>query len=141
MSASAVLKLPEVEKPTDEAQGPEPSPTEAELPFQGYRFSTGHRVVFLRAGEREEVQLRAPEGDVQLRIVLTPEGPVIRLSHASLEIEALDTVRTRCQRFEVDARESVQVHAGQALALHSDKDMHLNATGEIVAVSELIRLN
>lgn len=141
MRAATGLKTLEVETRTDEAPTSEPPLPDTEPPFHGYRFSTGHRVVFLCAGEREEVQIRAPEGDVQLRIVLTPEGPVIRLSQASLELDALHTVRTRCQRFEVEAQERIQLQAGQALDLHSDKTMHLDASGELVATSELIRLN
>ena len=46
------------------------------------------RVVVLRtATGREELEVRAPDGQVEVHIVLTEAGPVVRLTAARLELE------------------------------------------------------
>lgn len=114
---------------------------EENAPLDGYRFSTGHRVIFIRSGKGEEVQVRSAEGSVQVRIVLTAAGPVLKLVQADLEIEALDTVRTVCRRFEVAAQEQVQVTAGESVSLQAEGHLRLSSSQELVAKAALIRLN
>jgi hypothetical protein len=122
------------------SSSPEDDRSNADPASTGYRFSTGHRVVMVRQGEREEVQIRAKDGGLQLRIVLTEAGPVIQLQHAELEVHSLGTIRTRCQSFEVEA-EHIQLDSRADTTLQSGADLHLRAEGECVARAGLIRLN
>ena len=53
----------------------------------------------------------AERGVVEIEIVLTADGPVIRAAAAALEIMAVSDVVARCNRFSVEARESFSVRA------------------------------
>lgn len=53
----------------------------------------------------------AERGTVNIEIVLTAEGPVIRASVCALKIRAETDVRVSCDRFLVEARESFGVRA------------------------------
>ncbi len=55
----------------------------------------------------------AHRGTVNVEIVLTAEGPVIRASVGALEITAESDVRIKCDRFLVEARESFSVSAAE----------------------------
>ena len=68
---------------------------------------SGRSVVLRLAEGAEELEIRSPRGDVEVRIVLTESGPVVRVSGARLELDAAETVAVRCRRFEVRAEEDV----------------------------------
>jgi hypothetical protein len=55
----------------------------------------------------------AQRGTVNVEIVLTTEGPVIRASVGALEITAESDVKVSCDRFLVEARESFAVSAAE----------------------------
>lgn len=82
------------------------------------------RSVILRVGDTEELEVRSPDGEVEVRIVLTDAGPVVRLRAAKLELETIDSVDVRCKNFNVTAEEMRVQTAG---------DTHINAA--------VIRLN
>jgi hypothetical protein len=68
---------------------------------------SGRSVVVRLAAGAEELEIRSPRGEVEVRIVLTETGPVVRLSGARLELDAAETVAVRCRRFEVRAEEDI----------------------------------
>jgi len=71
-------------------------------------------------------------GTVNVEIVLTAEGPVIRASVGALEITAESDVRVSCGRFLVEARESFAVSAGE---ISHDARGALRATASEVALT------
>ncbi|MFO0840788.1 MAG: hypothetical protein U0797_00090 [Gemmataceae bacterium] len=82
------------------------------------------RSVILRVGDSEELQVRSPDGEVELTVVLTEAGPVVRLRAARLEMETAESVDVRCKNFNVRADE---------VRVKTDGDIHLNGA--------VIRLN
>ncbi|MFH1467900.1 MAG: hypothetical protein ABIO70_26175 [Pseudomonadota bacterium] len=102
---------------------------------------SGHSVVVLVEGGREEVRILAPDGEVQVRIELGSDGPVVRLSGARLELEATREVTVRCASFEVAASGAVSLCSGAELSLRSAGEMHVDAGGEYFVTSPLIWLN
>lgn len=85
---------------------------------------SGRSVILRVCGGKEEVEVRSPSGETELRVILTDQGPVLRLSGVRLELEAAETVAVRCKNFEVEAGEMRVQTAG---------DIHLNG--------DYIRLN
>jgi hypothetical protein len=71
---------------------------------------------------------RAP---VEVTITITAEGPVIHASAVALEIESATDISARCERFSVDARESVSLRAPR---ITQDASEMLHATGGAVAI-------
>ncbi len=88
------------------------------------RLLPSGRSVVLRVGEVEELEIRSPEGEVEVRIVLTEAGPVVRLRAARLELDTTESVDVRCKQF--------QVHADE-MRVRTEGDIHMNAA--------VIRLN
>lgn len=73
---------------------------------------SGRTIVLLLEEGGERLRVAAPGGGVELSIRLTPEGPVLELHGAAIELVASREVAVRCERFVVDAREDVVIAAG-----------------------------
>lgn len=63
----------------------------------------------------ETVELRAPNGEIELRITLTDDGPVLHARAAKLELDAEQDVSVKCRDFKVEAQ----------------RDIELNGTGDL----------
>jgi hypothetical protein len=100
---------------------PEPSAaerTDIEMP--------GGRVVSLstRPG-LEELQILSPDGNLELRVVFGPDGPVVGLRCARLVLSSPDTISVDCRRFEVRTTDAVDI-AGAELRAVTSGDIRLN---------------
>jgi hypothetical protein len=89
---------------------------------------SGRSVVLRYGSGQEEIEVRSPAGDVEIRIVLTADGPVVRLGAARIELESAEDVAIRCRRFTVATSETTE--------LHSQGDVRIAADGEIRARSQ-----
>lgn len=110
---------------TDSAsQGPPPE--ERKLP--------SGRNVILRTGDGlEEIELRAPDGELEARIAMTDQGPVVTLRGGRLELEATRELSLKCQSLAIEATDNARIVAGGALHLtgaeariKTEADIHLN---------------
>jgi hypothetical protein len=92
------------------------------------------RSVVVRVGRTgEEIEVRSPEGDVEVRICLTAAGPVVQLRGARLELESAESMDVRCQRFTVEADE---------VDLHCAGNIHMQAQGELrIRTEEATHIN
>ena len=65
------------------------------------------------------VRLRVRQGDssakLELTIVITPEGPVLRAHASALEVETDNDLVARCGTFRVEARDRIELVAGGVL--------------------------
>lgn len=73
----------------------------------------------------EELQILSPDGNMELRVVFGPEGPVVGLRCARLILSSPDTVSVECRRFEVRTTEAVDI-AGAELRAVTSGDIRLN---------------
>jgi hypothetical protein len=112
-----------------EAVGPQPRP----LP-------SGRSVLLRIDGGHEELEVRSPEGGVELTVLLTADGPVVRLRGARLELEALDAIALRCRRLEVSASEGTHLHSGGEVRI-TGQEMRVRTQGDIHMDGDIIRLN
>jgi hypothetical protein len=79
------------------------------------------------------LRLHNPQrGTVDVEIVLTVDGPVIRAAAAALEITAATEIAARCARFSVEAGESFSVRAGR---IEHDASGSVRASGGEVALT------
>lgn len=109
----------------------------------------GERVVHLDGGrslavvEKNEqiLELRAPSGQVELQIRITPEGPVVVAHAVALELAATERVSIACKEFAVQASQSASVTAGGAIALKSETDIEVSASDDVRVVGKKIHLN
>jgi hypothetical protein len=101
---------------------------------------SGRSVVVKVTGGCEELEIRDAEGQLEVSVVLTTDGPVVRVRGGRLELDAVDTVDVRCRRFEVHTAESTDLSSsgpvritGEELRVKTEDDIHLNG--------QVIRLN
>ncbi|MGF1578723.1 MAG: hypothetical protein ACFCD0_05105 [Gemmataceae bacterium] len=104
-------------------------PNENELILQAPVVLKSGRVLALKVADTsEDLEIRSPDGELELRITLTADGPVVHLKAAKLQLEATDEVAVRCKKF--------SVHTTEATSLETEGDMHLSAKGEMTSHSD-----
>jgi phage gp45-like len=94
---------------------------------------SGRSVVLRLEGQQEELQVRSPSGDVEVRIVFTDAGPVVQLRGARLELQAAESIDVTCKRFAVQTTEGT--------TLHSEGDVNIKAAGDVDVQGKLVKLN
>lgn len=106
-----------------------PASVERQLERQ---LPSGRALVLRTDPAGEEIEIRSPRGEVEVKIVLTDAGPVVTLRGGRLELDA-PAVAVRCQSFAVQAEQDVHlaaqggVHiAGEELRARTAQDIHLN---------------
>lgn len=102
---------------------------------------SGRTVVIRADGNGEAIEVRSAAGEMELRIALTDQGPVLSLRGARLEIDAADTVAVNCRQFEVRTTEGVVFDAAGDVALRSGGETHLRSAGDTNIDGQLIKLN
>ena len=72
------------------------------------------RLVRLEAGEADADQLTIldPRGEIELTIRLTPEGPVLTVSGANLELVATRTLSVRCEQLDLQVDQDARLGIG-----------------------------
>lgn len=93
------------------------------------------------AEENDLIEVRGAGGQVELRILLTPEGPVLQMESVRLQLKASENVEVDCKNFQVRAGESVDVHSEGGMQLSGQADVRVNANGDVVVRGEKIFLN
>lgn len=71
----------------------------------------GRRLEVSRSGDGDVVEVRAESGQLELRVVLTAEGPVLQLDAVKLALRAEDSVEIDCKSFAVKTTEDVSIAA------------------------------
>jgi hypothetical protein len=102
---------------------------------------SGRTVVLKVDGPNEELEIRSPEGQVELRIALTEQGPVLTLRGLRLELDAADTVAVNCRQFSLRTTEGVVLDAAGDVSLRSGKEIRLRSDGETFIDGKLLKLN
>lgn len=102
-------------------------------PVSGRRLPSGRSVVLKLADNQEELEVRSPAGEVEVRIFLTDRGAVVRLSGARLELDSADTVALTCRRLQVQTQEGTELLSdgdvrvtGREMRLKTESDIHVN---------------
>lgn len=111
--------------------------------------ATDRREVFLRdgrtlvvsdAGADQLVEIRSESGMLELRIKLTPEGPVLQMESARLQLKATEAVEIESKRVAITGTEQVEVRGG-AVQVSGEEDVNVDAKGDVKVVGKMIFLN
>jgi hypothetical protein len=99
------------------------------------------RSVVLKVGDGcEEMVIRSPGGDVEVRITLTEQGAVVSLRGGQLQMQAADTVSLNCRRLDVVTTEGTALgSAGDVLI--TGREMRVKTVNDIHMNGGVIRLN
>lgn len=101
-------------------------------PTHLHDLPSGRTVHLLADAVTEQLQIRSPQGQVEVEIVLTPAGPVVRVHGGKLEFATPQDVSIRCRSFAVETEAAVTIR-GQEMRVKTDAAIYLNG--------ETVRLN
>jgi hypothetical protein len=108
----------------------------AELPLTG-----GRTLAILCNDAGEEIQLFAPDGEVELTIVVTEDGPVLKMRAVRVEVNGAEDVSFSCQRFAVHTTESTNFTTDGQIRLRSQEQVLIRAAEELDLKGRPVRTN
>lgn len=92
--------------------------------LEPHSLPSGRSVIVRVEDSEERLEVHSPDGEIELTVVLTDSGPVVRLRGGRLELDGGE-VALRCRNFSVAAEEEIRLRAGG--------DVHVN--GEVVRLN------
>jgi hypothetical protein len=97
------------------------------------KLPSGRSVVLKVADGCEELEIRSPDGDVEVRIALTDKGAVVTLRGGRLQMQSADAVSLNCRRLDVITTEGTAlgsagdvVITGREMRMKAENDIHMN---------------
>lgn len=82
-----------------------------------------HRLSLERRSAEDVLKIEGPDGGLRLSVVVTPQGPEVRLEGSDLRIRSTGSL-------DIDA-EHVSIRGRQGVSLRSDAEAELNVAGEL----------
>ncbi len=88
----------------------------------------------------DTLKIRAPSGEVELAIRLTPKGPVLQLKGASIELETTGRIAMTCDDFVVSAKKGVEIESGGDLneKVKGNRQVEVGGHSKVAAKSAAI---
>lgn len=100
----------------------------------------GRKLTVVEHGREDLVEIRNESGQLEVRIQLTEQGPVLQMESVRLSLEAAEAVDIRSKSVSIHGTEQLSLHGG-AVAVTADSDLNVNAGGEVRIVGKMIYLN
>jgi hypothetical protein len=79
-----------------------------------------------QSGPDELVEIRSSSGQVELRIKLTEDGPVLQMEAARLSLKASEAVEIESKRVEIRATETVQLTSKDEIKVEAEGEVRVN---------------
>jgi hypothetical protein len=121
------------------------SSTEKQLVVSESHVELGEQHVVQLSATRGSATLtvRGPEGrpGLELEIALGPEGPVVRLKTAALQIQTTQDVDVSCRAFRVDASEGIDLRARAVAVEARVGSVVARANDDVQLLGENVLLN
>jgi hypothetical protein len=103
-------------------------------------LSSGRSLILKEREDHEELEIRSPDGEIEVRVILTDACPIVTVRGARLQIEAPESMSVRCGRFEVHADEAAAIHSCGSVDVTGEV-MRVRTAGDIHMDGDVIRLN
>ena len=101
----------------------------------------GRTLTVAARGAEELIEIRAASGQVEVRIVMTEQGPVLQMEAVRLQLKAAEAVEVETKQFTVKAQEAVTLASEGEVKLTSAGETKVEAEGDVRVVGKLIHLN
>lgn len=102
---------------------------------------SGRSIVVTAQGGREAIEVRSAQGDLEVRVELTDQGPVLSIRGARLEIDSTDTVAVTCRQFELNAQDQLRLHAGGEVGLTTEGEIKMKSAQQTFIDGDYVNLN
>jgi hypothetical protein len=100
----------------------------------------GRKLVLSEQGSDQLVEIRNESGMLEVRIVLTEQGPVLQMESARLSLKAAEAVEIESKRVEIKGTEKLDLNGGE-IVVKGEQDIKVTADGEVHVVGKMIYLN
>lgn len=100
----------------------------------------GRKLILSEQGADQLVEIRNESGMLEVRILLTEQGPVLQMESARLSLKASELVEIESKRVEIRATETLDLDADE-ISVHGDKDVNVTADNDVRVVGKMIWLN
>jgi hypothetical protein len=108
---------------------------------QELELRDGRRLTLAPTGTDEVVEIRDASGLLQLRVRMTPEGPVLEMETVRLSLRASESIDIEAKELNVTAERALGLSSGGDLTLSGNADVRVDANGEVRVTGEIIYLN
>ena len=92
-------------------------------------------------GGEDLVEIRSASGQIEVRIRLTEDGPVLQMEAARLQLRATECVEIESKHVAIKATEHASLESAGTLHVSSELDMKVETKGENVIKGQPIQLN
>ena len=101
----------------------------------------GRTLTVSTQGADELVEIRAASGTVEVRILLTEQGPVLQMEAVRLKLKASESVELEAKQVSVKAQESLALASEGDVKVTSAGETKVEAEGDVRVVGKTIHLN
>lgn len=101
----------------------------------------GRSVAVNRDGAHQVVEFRDAGGQLELRVKLTEEGPVLVMEGMKVQVNATESFSVKCKEFNVEAEGETIIATKGELKIRSDGEMNIDSPDDIRVRGKIIYLN
>ena len=100
----------------------------------------GRRIVLGEVGTDQLVEIRNAGGLVEVRILLTEQGPVLQMEAVKLQLKATEAIELESPRVAITGTEALALSGGK-ITVEGEHDVDIEAHGDVHVVGTKIYLN
>ncbi|CAN5828854.1 hypothetical protein BH11MYX2_BH11MYX2_38010 [soil metagenome] len=99
----------------------------------------GKKLVVSEQGADQIVEIRSESGMLEIRIVLTEQGPVLQMESARLSLKGTESVEIDSKKVAIKA-EQISLDGGN-VSIKSEADVEVEGKNDVRVVGKMIYLN
>ena len=101
----------------------------------------GRSLAVSRDGAHQVVEFRAASGQLELRVKLTEEGPVLVLEGVKVQVHTTDSFDIKCRELNIEATESTVIASKGELKIKADGELDIDSPEDVRIRGKVIWLN
>lgn len=101
----------------------------------------GRKLTVAPEGDDGLVEIRGPSGNLELRIRLTDQGPVLEVETLRLSLRAAESIDIEAKELNVKTERSLALSSEGEINVSGKADVRVDADGEVHVTGEMIYLN
>ena len=102
-------------------------------------FPTGHKVDIHLDGQ--SIEVHDINGELQVQINITPQGPQIRLNGGQLDLQSPENISMDCNSFRLTTNEDTEIFAKGHVKIDSREEMRITCEDDVFIRAKVIWLN
>ena len=137
-----MIRLPRMSKDDDEGSklALEQHAEQGEADRELY-LDEGRKLTVGRDGNEQVLEVRAASGQLELRVRLTEEGPVLQMEAVKVAITGEEQVAIKCKTFSVEASSDTVIQTGGELKIKSEGEIEVESPQDVRIRGKIIWLN